>query len=59
MPWSSIGPGLRHLIGPQRVVQVECQCMGGLDASAGGEAGRGSAAARADCEMKTSGAVGR
>ena len=51
--------GLRHLNGPQRVVQVECQCMGGLDASAGGEAGRGSAAARADCEMKTSGAAGR
>ena len=32
--------------------------MGGLDASAGGVAGRGSAAVRADCEMKTSGAGG-
>ncbi len=30
--------------------------MIGLGASAGGEAGRGSAAARADCGMKTSGA---
>ena len=32
--------------------------MIGLGASAGGEAGRSSAAARADCEMKTSGAGG-
>ena len=30
--------------------------MGGLGASAGGEAGRGSAAARADCGTKFSGA---
>ena len=30
--------------------------MGGLGASSGGEAGRGSAAARADCGMHASGA---
>ncbi len=47
------------MIGPRRVVRVECQCMGGLDASAGGEAGRGSAAARADCGTNISGAGGR
>ena len=35
------------------------RCWIGLGASAGGEAGRGSAAARADCGMKTSGAGGR
>ena len=34
------------LISPQRVVRFECYCMIGLGASAGGEAGRGSAAAR-------------
>ena len=47
------------MIGPQRVVRFECYCMTGLGASAGGEAGWDSAAVRADCGMKTSGAGGR
>ena len=37
--------GFFVVIGPQRVVRFECYCMIGLGASAGGEAGRGSAAA--------------
>ena len=36
--------GFFVVIGPQRVVRFECYCMIGLGASAGGEAGRGSAA---------------
>ena len=35
------------VIGPQQMDQLECQCMIGLGASVGGEAGWGGAAARA------------
>jgi hypothetical protein len=41
MPWLWMA---EKLISPQRVVRFECYCMIGLGASAGGEAGRGSAA---------------
>jgi len=37
------------VIGPQRVVQSECYCIGGLGASAGGEAGWGVTSLRVAC----------
>ena len=40
-----MGAGCIVLIGPQRVVQFGCSYIGGLGASAGGEAVQGSAAA--------------
>ena len=49
---------LQWQLSPQRAVRGECLCMIGLGASAGGEADRGNAAARAERGMKTSGAGG-